>query len=280
MVEVPEFVQEIIKSAETLSEKKLRSLLKLYRKNRDTKIKEQIVNAYLWLVVKIARKFYKKYINTNLEFQDIIEEGIIGLLKAINRYKPKGGSLFRLYAEYWIKQSLQLYLKEKPFTIAQLPRSRLTDIKKWYQVWNKIVQETGKIPTLKAMSKELKMSYRKVRELYHQLSMLETTESLTTPVGEDATIEDFIEDKSASPEEVLSSLSVKEVLEDILSKILTRKEIVVIKHRYRQYSKNKTGEKMSYRKIARILHISPEYVRKIEQRALQKLALYVKDKLI
>ncbi|MCS7152056.1 MAG: sigma-70 family RNA polymerase sigma factor [Endomicrobia bacterium] len=280
MIEIPNFVQEIINSTETLSEKKLRSLLKLYRKKRDGKIKEQIINAYLWLVVKIAKKFYKKYVDTNLEFQDFIEEGIIGLLKAINRYKPRGGSLFRLYAEYWIKQSLQLYLKEKPFTIAQLPRSKLMDIKKWYEVWNKILQRTGKIPSLKAMAKELKMSYHKVRELYHQLCMLETTESLTTPVGEDATIEDFIEDKSASPEEVLSSVSMKEALEDTLGKILTRKEIVVIKHRYKQYSKNKTDGKMSYRKIARILHVSPEYVRKIEQRALQKLALYVKDKLV
>lgn len=277
-MEVPEAIQQIIKSTKPLDEKKIRSLLKLYRKNRDVKIKEQIINANLWLVLKIAKEFFKKYGDTNLEFQDLIEEGIIGLLKAINRYRPRGGSLFKLYAEYWIKQSLQLYLKEKPFTVAQLPRSMLTNIKKLYEVYNKILQRTGKIPSLKTIAKELKLSYNKTRQLYHQLNMLERAESLATPVGEDSTIEDFIEDKSPSPEEILSLFSLKETLENTLRKILTKKEIVVIKHRYSQYGKS--GNKMSYRKIARILHISPEYVRKIEQRALKKLALYAKDKFV
>lgn len=277
-MEVPEAIQQIIKSTKPLDEKKIRSLLKLYRKNRDVKIKEQIINANLWLVLKIAKEFFKKYGDTNLEFQDLIEEGIIGLLKAINRYRPRGGSLFKLYAEYWIKQSLQLYLKEKPFTVAQLPRSMLTNIKKLYEAYNKILQRTGKIPSLKTIAKELKLSYNKTRQLYHQLNMLERAESLATPVGEDSTIEDFIEDKSPSPEEILSLFSLKETLENTLRKILTKKEIVVIKHRYSQYGKS--GNKMSYRKIARILHISPEYVRKIEQRALKKLALYAKDKFV
>lgn len=277
-MEVPEAIQQIIKSTKPLDEKKIRSLLKLYRKNRDVKIKEQIINANLWLVLKIAKEFFKKYGDTNLEFQDLIEEGIIGLLKAINRYRPRGGSLFKLYAEYWIKQSLQLYLKEKPFTVAQLPRSMLTNIKKLYEAYNKILQRTGKIPSLKTIAKELKLSYNKTRQLYHQLNMLERAESLATPVGEDSTIEDFIEDKSPSPEEILSLFSLKETLENTLRRILTKKEIVVIKHRYSQYGKS--GNKMSYRKIARILHISPEYVRKIEQRALKKLALYAKDKFV
>lgn len=277
-MEIPEVIQQIVKSTKPLDEKKLRSLLKLYRKTRDVKIKEQIVNANLWLVLKIAKRFYKKYADTSLEFQDLIEEGIIGLLKAVNRYNPKGGSLFRLYAEYWIRQSLQLYLKEKPFTIAQLPRSTLANIKRWYEVWNEIIQRTGKTPSLKTMAKKLKLSYNKARDLYHQLSVLEKAESLATPIGEDSTIEDFIEDKSASPEEIQALFSLKEILEETLRKILTKKEIVVIKHRYSQYGKN--GKKMSYRKIARILHISPEYVRKIEQRALRKLALYAKEKFV
>ncbi len=275
---IPEHIQHIIDTTPRLKKEELNQLLQQYKLTKDQKIKEKIVNSYLWVVVEIAKKFYRKYKDTNLEFSDLIEEGIIGLLKAINRYKVFSTSSFRIYAEYWIKQSIQTFLKEeKPFAIAELPTSLIKMFKKWFKAYNKILKKSGRTPTLNELAKTLKISYNKAKKLARQLNMLTAAESLATPVGEDDTIEDFIEDKSLSPEEILSVISVHETLNEILNKLFTKKEIFIIKKRLLQQKNNKKG--LSYRRIAKILHISPEYVRQMEKKILNKLAAYVKYKL-
>ena len=277
-MKIPEHIQHIIDTTPRLKKEDLNQLLRQYKLTKDQKIKEKIVNSYLWLVVKIAKKFYRKYKDTNLEFSDLVEEGIIGLLKAINRHKVSSTSSFRIYAEYWIKQSIQTFLKEeKPFAIAELPTSLVKMFKKWFKAYNKILKKSGKIPTLNELAKTLKISYNKAKKLARQLNMLTAAESLATPIGEDDTIEDFIEDKSLSPEEILSIISVHETLDEVLNKLFTKKEIFIIKQRFLQQKNNKKG--LSYRRIAKILHISPEYVRQMEKQILNKLAAYVKYKL-
>lgn len=276
-MEVPENIQNIIDNTPRLKEEELKVLLKQYRATRNYKIKEKIVNSYLWLVVKIAKKLYKKYKNTNLEFSDLIEEGIIGLLKAINRHKVSQTS-FRVYAEYWIKQSIKMFLKEKPFIVAELPRSLINIFKKWFIAYNKIFKKIGRTPTLNEMAKMLKISYNKAKKLAQQINLFSTAESLDTPVGDDATIEDFIEDKSLPPEEILSIISFHETLDEVLKKLLTKKEIFIIKQRYRQVGKGVLKKKVSYRSIAKMLHVSPEHVRQIEKQVLNKLSAYIKYK--
>jgi RNA polymerase primary sigma factor len=277
-MEIPENIQNIINTTPRLKEKELKVLLRQYRTTRDNKIKEKIVNSYLWLVVKIAKKFYQKYKNTNLELSDIIEEGIIGLLKAINRHRISQTS-FRIYAEYWIKQSIQMFLKEKPFVIAALPPSLINMFKKWFIAYNKIFKKVGRTPTLNEIAKKLKISYNSAKKLSQQISLLNIAESLATPVGDDATIEDFIEDKSLPPEEILSIISVHETLDEVLKKLLTKKEIFIIKQRYQQIEKGVLKKGVSYRSIAKMLHVSPENVRQAEKRILAKLASYIKYKL-
>ncbi len=88
-------------SIETIDEKSARSLLRIYRSKKEAKFKEQIVNAYLNLVISIARSFHSKYNDPNIELEDLIEEGIIGLLKAIDKYKFSKNTSFRIYATYW-----------------------------------------------------------------------------------------------------------------------------------------------------------------------------------
>lgn len=276
---IPENIQSILQSTKPISETELRKLLKTYRLKRDLTIKEQIIKTHLWLVVKIAEKFYRKYSDSNLDLADLIEEGIIGLLKAINRYKPELNYSFKLYAEYWIKQSIQIYLNEKPFIVAQIPSYVLVNIKKWFNVWNKFIKETGRKPTLKEMKKKLKMSYYKIKKMFHNINVLSSTVSLNTPVGEDATIEDFVEDNAMSPEEILSIVSMKKTLDDVLNKVLTKKEIAIIKQRYQQWGRGVFKKRLSYRQIARMFHVSPEHVRQIEKRALEKLQKFVKEKI-
>jgi len=277
-MKVPESIQSIIDTTPRLKEEEVKTLLKQYKATKDHKIKEKIVSSYLWLVVKIAKKFYKKYKNTDLEFSDFIEEGIIGLLKAINRYKILEAS-FRTYAEYWIKQSIKMFLKEKPFTVAELPPSLVDTFKKWYMAYNKIYKKVGRTPTLNEIAKMLKISYNKAKKIAQQINLFNVAESLATPIGDDATIEDFIEDKSLPPEEILSILSVHETLDEVLKKLLTKKEIFIIKQRYREVKKGVLKKGLSYRKIAKMLHISAEYVRQIEKQVLNKLSAYIKYKL-
>lgn len=275
-MEIPEYIQNIIYTTPPINEKKLRTLLNLYRKKRDSKIKEQIINSYLKVVVRIAKKFYKRY--PELEISDLIEEGIIGLLKAINRYNPTYKSSFLNYAKYWIKQSIQLYINERPFTAVQLPRSSLQHFKKWIEVWQKIFKQTGEQPSLSEMAKRLKISYYKAKQIYERLKLLSTTQSLATPVGEDITIEDRIEDKSESLEDILALISARETLEEVFKKVLTDKEVTIIKQRYQQWGKGRFKKRLSYRTIAKMLHLSHEYVRRKEKEILKKLAEYVKNK--
>lgn len=277
-MKIPENIQAIIESAKPITNAEVKNLLKLYRSQRDLSIKEQIIKSHLWLVVKIAQKFYKKYYDSNLDIADLIEEGIIGLLKAINRYKPELNYSFRTYAEYWIRQSMQMYLNEKPFIVAQLPTYVLANVKKWYDVWNKFVKEKGRKPTLKEMKQKLKMSYYKLKKMFHYMNVLSTVQSLDTPIGEDSTLEDFIEDETSSPEKLLSLVSTIETLDEVLDKVLTKKEATVIKLRYQRWRHGVFKKRMSYRRIARMLHVSAEYVRQIEKRALKTLREYIKDK--
>jgi RNA polymerase primary sigma factor len=277
MTEIPEYIQDIINSTPRLKKEELNKLLKQYRITKDQKIKEKIANSYLWLVVKIAKRFYRKYKNTSLELSDLIEEGIIGLLKAIHRHKVSTTTSFRKYAEYWIKQSIQMFLKEeKPFAVTEIPSSLIKTFKKWFKVYDKILKETGKKPSLSELAKILKISYKKARKIAHQVNILSAAESLATPVGDDATIEDFIEDNSLKPEEILSIISFYETLEEVINKLFNKKEIFIIRHRFLPQEET---DKLSYRRIAKVLHVSPEYVRQMEKQILNKLTAYVKYKL-
>lgn len=274
---IPENIQYIIKTTPRIDEKKLRSLITKYRKNKDLKLKEQIVNSYLWLVLKIAQKFYNKYLGI-IDLFDLFEEGMAGLVKAVDSYKPLKNCSFYLYAEKLIKQFIMQYIKEKPISIINIPKRVFLKVKKFKDVWNKFVEETGVQPSFNDISKRMGITYQQAQQIYQYVKMLETYESLSNPIGEDITIEDSLEDKDYSLEDVLSIISTKEVLEETLKKVLTSKEFTIIKQRYLKSNKTGTAKKTSYRALARILHTSHEYVRKAEKRILKKLLDYIKEK--
>ncbi len=262
-------------SIETIDEKSVRSLLRLYRSKKEAKLKEQIVNAYLNLVVSIARSFHNKYNDPNIEFEDLIEEGIIGLLKAIDKYDLSKNASFRIYATYWIKNSIQQYIKEKLGTVSQIPVPTFSLIKKWIKEWQRVYKKLGRTPTLKEMSEILKISFVKAKKIAYLISTYSKTFSLDSILeDEETTLGDMIADESLTPEEILSKISSYETLQDVFKKVLTEKEAAVIKLRYRQNGNRYFRKQASYRTLGKIFHLSAEYIRKLEKQALLKLKNY------
>jgi len=262
-------------SIETIDEKSARSLLRGYRSKKEAKLKEQIVNAYLNLVVSIARSFHSKYSEPNIELEDLIEEGIIGLLKAIDKYKFSKNTSFRIYATYWIKNSIQQYIKERLATVLQVPEPTFTLIRKWRREWQRVYKKLGRTPTLKEMSEKLKISFIKAKKIAYLLNTYSEVFSLDTILeDEETTLGDMITDRSLTPEEILSKVSSYETLQEVFKKVLTDKESAVIKQRYKQNRGRYFRKRASYRSIGRMFHLSAECIRKIEKQALLKLKDY------
>jgi RNA polymerase primary sigma factor len=262
-------------SIETIDEKSARSLLRIYRSKKEAKFKEQIVNAYLNLVISIARSFHSKYNDPNIELEDLIEEGIIGLLKAIDKYKFSKNTSFRIYATYWIKNSIQQYIKEKLGTISQIPTPTFSLIRKWIKEYQRIYKKSGRTPTLKELSEALKISFVKAKKIAYLISTYSRTFSLDSILeDEETTLGEVIADKSLTPEEILSKISSYETLQDVFKKILTPKEAAVIKLRYRQNGNRYFRKRTSYRSLGKMFHLSAEYIRKLERQALLKLKNY------
>ncbi|MFN3551330.1 MAG: sigma-70 family RNA polymerase sigma factor [Endomicrobiia bacterium] len=272
---------KILNTVETINEKQFRMLLRKYRATKNPKIKEQIVNGYLNLVISVAKSYYNKYNNPNIELSDLIEEGIFGLLKALNRYKFSKNVSFRIYATYWIKNSIQHYVKEKSGLIVQIPTPTLILLKKWVREWQKIYKKLGQTPTLKNMMDRLKISFRKAKKIVQVLNAYTKISSLDTPLeDEETTLGEMVIDKDLTPEEILSKVSTYETLNDVFKKVLSEREAAVIKHRYHQSYKNGQFEKrLSYRKIANMFNLSAEYIRRIEKSALAKLRNYLSSKI-
>ncbi|MCX7957004.1 MAG: sigma-70 family RNA polymerase sigma factor [Endomicrobia bacterium] len=273
-MEIPENIQYILNIYKPIDEKTLRNLLLKYRKTKDEKIKSLIINSNMHLVVNIAKKIYNKTKKIGVDSSDIIEEGMIGLLKAINRYRPQKGNIFSTYATYWIKESIYAYMKEKPFTAVQLPLSTQNMIKKWTKEWLNTYKKYGRYPTINEIVKKLRISPYKAKKILHIFNISTPMDLISNPIEDDITVEDTLSDKSLTPEELIFKMSNYESVREVFTKFLTRKEYTVVKLRYQIFLKS--GKKMSYRKISKILHISPEYVRKLEKNALEKLRKLIK----
>lgn len=272
---IPENIRYIMQSTPKIDEKTTRSLIKDYKKNKDSKLKEQIINSYLWLVLKVAQKYHKKYFEL-VDLFDLFEEGITGLVKSIDSYRPVRNSLFYLYAEKLISRAIEKYISEKPLSMIHVSKNVLYKIRKFKKIWEDLVEKTGQQPSLSDIGKKMGISSLEAKQLYQYMRMLDTYESLSNPIAEDITVEDSLEDVGSSLEDVLSLISEKEVLEDTLKKVLNEKELFIIKQRY--LNTNRSGKHISYRSLAKMLRTSHEYVRKAEKRILKKLLDYIKDK--
>lgn len=230
----------------------------------DGKAKKRMIEGNLRLVISIA----KRYSCYGLDFLDLIEEGNVGLIKAIDKYDPKMGYNFSTYAFWWIRQYIQRAILSQTKTI-HIPLYAYEAIKKLINVSERMREELARQPTTAELAKKLRFSIKKTRKFMQEIRVFERVGSLDSPLGDkfDIFLKDLIRDEDkGSPDHVVDLIKSHEELAQILKK-LTPQELKVIKLRYGMVD----GKGYNLREVGEKMDLSRERIRQIEKRAIERL---------
>ena len=230
--------------------------------------KSELVKANLRLVISIARR----YINRGLHFLDLIQEGNIGLMKAVDKFEYQRGYKFGTYATWWIRQAITRAIADQARTI-RIPVHMIEIINKLNRTSRNLVQQMGREPTLEEIAEKMGISLDKVQKI---IKIARKPISLETPMGEeeDGRLEDFIEDKEVvSPQEAAISSSMANQIQRVLS-TLSKREEQILRMRFG------IGEKHDHtlEEVGQDFNVTRERIRQIEVKALKKLKHYSRAK--
>lgn len=237
-------------------------------KKGNEQARKKMIRSNLRLVINIA----KRYMHLGIPFLDLIEEGNLGLMKAVDKFNYRKGFRFSTYAAWWIKQSIMRSIAEHSKMI-RLPVYMNELISKWKKTQGELTQKLNRIPTNEEVAKKIKLPKEKIEEINFWLTT--RTSSLEAPIGEDneSQVLDLVEDENAvSPDKAVQNFLNKERVQNLLS-IMTEREKKVLDMRFGLPD----GKTHTLAEVANDLQVSRERVRQIEEEALKKLKSFIQQ---
>lgn len=252
-----------IKNLPAIAKEEFEDLWKRAAKG-DKVAKKRLTEGNLRLVIPIAKKYYRP----GVDFLDLIEEGNLGLMHAVDKFDYTRGFRFSTYAAYWIEQAVRRAIDEQSKTI-RIPPHAWEALRKWLKQWDQLHGTFGRDPTLSEMAKKLHLSARQIRGVLDAAEAARGLESLDTPLDddEDLFVKDVVAESSEHlPDNVLSELRMKDEMEKALGKVGDRERQIL----EMRFGLNGT-ERMTLEMVGKKLRLSRERVRQLEERGLQRL---------